>query len=183
MKSFWSLDPSVWQQSLLRKRYKVIYAEPPWKVADNRETILSRHKRFLNAIDLASLPVWELVDDDAVLALWWPSNMPMEALSVMKQWGFRLYRMNGLTWIRQGREKSESELCLFAVRGDGIEYFRDWRASSIVTEQLRRSGEKPTQARDLLDRLVPAQPKLELFVDSGREDWDSWVPNSSEGLN
>lgn len=183
MKSFWSQERNVWPQALLRKRYKVVYADPPWQLADNEETRLGRHKRLLNAIDLASLPVGELVDGDAVLALWWPSNRPLEALQIMKEWGFRLYRMNGLTWIKKGRAMVDSELCLFAVRGEGIEYLKDWNTSGVLEQQSRQAGEKPLEALKKVERLVPAVPKLELFSDSGRDGWDSWLPNPKEVLS
>ncbi|MGJ8641388.1 MAG: MT-A70 family methyltransferase [Opitutaceae bacterium] len=179
MKSFWCNDPKVWSSEMLHKRYKVVYADPPWKTFPT-DTRRARHQLLLNAIDLASLPVRELVDDDAFLALWWPASQPLEALQVMKEWGFRLLSMNGLTWIRQGREKAESELCLFAVRGDGLKHVRDWSLPRIVHGHVTRSSQRPLEAQLLLDRIIPAMPRLELFMDSGRMNWESWMPRSSE---
>lgn len=181
MKSFWSLERNVWSQAMLRKRYKLIYADPPWRYGGmNTESLRVRHRRLLSAIDIASLPVHELVDDDAVLAMWWPSNMPMEALQVMKEWGFRLYSMSGLIWIKQGRGHVESELCLLAVRGHGLDYIRDWKTNTVITSQKRRAAQRPVESRSVLESIIGAQPKLELFIDGGSKAWDSWLPATDE---
>lgn len=83
----------------------------------------------MSVLDICRLPVWDLADENCLLAMWWVPTQPLEALKVVEAWGFRLMTMKGFTWIKCGSRqpdklvmgmghmtRANSEDCLFAVK-------------------------------------------------------------------
>lgn len=75
-------------------KYRVIIADPPWSFSDS--LTMSDTKRGASSVydtlsieDLKALPVKDIAEDNAVLALWCPSSLLEEGLELMKAWGFR----------------------------------------------------------------------------------------------
>jgi N6-adenosine-specific RNA methylase IME4 len=81
-------------------KFRVIISDPPWSFND-KLTMASTprgaesHYTVLTLDDIKSLPVVDIVDNDAVLALWVPSSLLQDGLDVMKAWGFEQKQ----TWI------------------------------------------------------------------------------------
>lgn len=167
-------------------KYNLILADPPWNYRDkcNSGDRGAGHKYdTLTLTDLKRLPVWDLADDNCLLAMWWVPPMPVEALELMKAWGFRLHNMKGFTWgktypkstdkfaLGMGHlTRSNSEDMLFAVKGKMLPRLD----ASISQLQIFPRGEhsaKPPQFRDLLVRLVGDVPRIELFAREKAEGW------------
>jgi N6-adenosine-specific RNA methylase IME4 len=75
-------------------KFRVIIADCPWGFGDNLSMSnikrgASANYKTLSVEELKSLPVSEICEDDAILALWVPSTLLSEGLDVMKAWGFR----------------------------------------------------------------------------------------------
>lgn len=75
-------------------KFRVVCSDPPWSFSDS--LTMSETKRGASSVydtmsieDLKSLPVKDIVEDDAVLLLWCPSSLIQTGLDVMKAWGFR----------------------------------------------------------------------------------------------
>ncbi len=81
------------------QRYKIIYADPPWKYSDQRKIRKDgrtptrgigacHHYGLMTMTDICAVPVYKLADDRCHLYMW--ATMPLlpDALSVMKAWRF-----------------------------------------------------------------------------------------------
>ena len=109
------------------KKYKVIYADPPWqykvysKKGEGRSA--ENHYHTMNIEDIRSLPVGEIADDDCILFLWVTFPCLLEGISVMESWGFT-YKTCGFNWVKRNKKsdsffmglgfwtRSNSEICL-----------------------------------------------------------------------
>lgn len=91
------------------KKYKVIYADPPWayKVWSKKGAGRSAESHYptMDIAAIKALPVGELADKDCALFLWITFPMLREAWGVMDAWGFT-FKTVAFVWIKQCR-KSE----------------------------------------------------------------------------
>jgi N6-adenosine-specific RNA methylase IME4 len=168
--------------------YRVIYADPPWLFGDANENgnrgasskypCMTMHELFAmtDYID-------HLAANDCVLAMWWVSAMPQEALDLIKVWGFKLWNMQGLVWDKKTKNQKEffglghstrpsKEAMLFATRG------KKWRENKGVRQAISATvgthSEKPQEARDALVTLFGDVPRIELFARKRVDGWDCW---------
>ena len=160
--------------------HSLILADPPWQYGtEGLRGSASHHYPEMATRDIAILDIAPLVAEDAVLFLWATNPKLPAALEVMAAWGFE-YRTN-LAWVKPSigtgfRFRSQHELLLVGVRGD-------WpapppnpedRPSSVIDARRREHSQKPDQVYEMLERLYPALPKLELFSREPREGWTAW---------
>lgn len=136
--------------------------------------------------DICSLPVREVVDQDAYLFLWatWPT-MP-DALRVIEAWGFRYVtvamiwckrNLRAGTWFRgPGRYvPANSEPLLMGVRGKPITPATGWKPCQILDEpHPRRDGKiihsrKPASVHESIERWAGAG--IELFATTPTPGW------------
>ena len=100
------------------KKYKVIYADPPWayKVWSKKGAGRSAESHYptMDIAAIKALPVGELADKDCALFLWITFPMLREAWGVMDAWGFT-FKTVAFVWIKQCR-KSDG---LFTGRATG----------------------------------------------------------------
>lgn len=80
------------------KKYKTIYADPPWQFQNRTGKVAPEHKRLnryetMTLSEIKQLPVSEAADDKSHLYLWVPNALLPEGLEVMKAWGFE-YKTN-----------------------------------------------------------------------------------------
>lgn len=170
------------------KKYKLIYADPPWQYRDKASSGdrgASHKYPVMNILDLQRLPVWDLADENCLLAMWWVAPMPLEAIKLVESWGFRLMTMKGFTWhkihAKSGKScmgmghltRGNTEDILFAVKG---KLPKRVNAGIIqhVTAPRGRHSEKPDIFRQLLTELVGDVPKIELFCRDKKIGWDTW---------
>jgi N6-adenosine-specific RNA methylase IME4 len=75
-------------------RYSLTYADPLWSYGNNASNgAATSHYKTMRLVDLKRLPAWELVAEDAVLAMWWVPPMPLEASELAQAWGFTVKNM------------------------------------------------------------------------------------------
>lgn len=170
-------------------KYSLILADPPWNYRDKCNSG-DRGAGFkyptMTLTDLKRLPVWDLADDNCLLGMWWVPPMPVEALELMKAWGFRLHNMKGFTWAKTYPKstdkialgmghltRSNSEDMLFAVKGKMLPRL-DASISQLQIFPRKEPSAKPPEFRDLLVRLVGDVPRIELFARENVDGWHSW---------
>lgn len=83
------------------KRYKTIYADPPWQFSNRTGKVAPENKRLsryqtMCLDDIKALPVSDVADERAHIYLWVPNALLPEGLEVMSAWGFE-YKTN-LIW-------------------------------------------------------------------------------------
>lgn len=160
--------------------YGVILADPPWRLEPySRETGGDR------AADnhYATTPTAELVKDkprtfkDAVLFMWATAPMLPDALWLMEQWGFG-YRSH-LIWkkdrIGTGYwARNLHELLLIGVQGNVPAPALGDQPNSVIDAPIGAHSVKPAIFHEIIERLFPSLPKLEMYQRSGRSGWDGW---------
>ncbi|HHU8654101.1 TPA: MT-A70 family methyltransferase, partial [Escherichia coli] len=163
----------------MTKKYTLIYADPPWvyrdKAADGNRGAGFKYP-VMSVLDICRLPVWDLADENCLLAMWWVPTQPLEALKVVEAWGFRLMTMKGFTWIKCGSRqpdklvmgmghmtRANSEDCLFAVKGKLPTRINAGIVQSFTAPRLEHSR-KPDIVREKLVQLLGDISRIELFA-------------------
>lgn len=171
------------------KKYKTIYADPPWQFQNRTGKVAPEHKRLnryptMKLEDIMNLPVESIADDKSHLYLWVPNALLPDGLRVMAAWGFE-YKSN-LIWekVRKDGEpdgrgvgfyfRNVTEMLLFGVRGDKNRTLQPGRSQvNLLRTMKREHSRKPDEFVDLIERCS-AGPYLEMFARGDRDGWDMW---------
>lgn len=175
--------------SSTRRRYGVIYADPPWNFKNWSAKGTGRnavsHYDCLDFEALSAMPVADLAADNCALFLWATDPLLPKALDLIRAWGFE-YKTVGFYWVKlnsaaKGEDsyftglgywtRANPEQCLMAVRGKPQRKARDVRR--LVVDRRREHSRKPDVVRERIERLVDG-PYLELFARETKPDWDCW---------
>ena len=155
------------------KKYKVIYADPPWqyrvysKKGQGRSA--ENHYHTMNIDDIRSLPVADIADDDCVLFLWITFPCLKEGISVMESWGFT-YKTCGFNWVKRNKKKdtyfmglgfwtrSNSEVCLIGTKGHPKRVSK--AVSQICDSRVMAHSKKPDEIRKRIVELCGDVPRI-----------------------
>jgi N6-adenosine-specific RNA methylase IME4 len=160
-------------------RFALIYADPPWRyehpISDSRD--IENQYPTMALADICALPVAERALPDCVLLLWAPSSKLAEAMEVLSAWGFS-YRTCAV-WDKEVIGpgyffRQQHELLLLAARGSPPAPAPSDRVASVIRSRRRAHSEKPPLVYEIIERMYPALPKLELFARGQREGWSAW---------
>jgi N6-adenosine-specific RNA methylase IME4 len=162
----------------IAKAYPLVLADPPWKfkVYDN-ETGLDNspdaHYPTMETTDIAALEI--PAAKHSILFLWTTVPHLPQALEVMTAWGFE-YRSN-FVWVKDRaglgyRVRNQHEHLLLGVRGDIPP--PSPTPASVIKADRREHSRKPDAAYELIERMYPEFPKIELFARQGRKGWAAW---------
>ena len=177
----------------MNKKYKIIYADPPWKYNDEGcQGTATNHYQTMRNKDICNLPIKELADKDCVLFIWGTYPKLPEVLEVIKAWGFE-YKSIGFQWIKLNKSgigkfyglgrwtRGNTEPCFIAVKG------KPKRVSAsvfqIIKSKLNGHSRKPNIVRNKIIELIGDLPRIELFAREKVEGWDAWgneVPNEEQ---
>ena len=80
------------------KRYRTIYADPPWQFQNRTGKVAPEHKRLsrystMTLEEIKALPIRDIADEKSHLYLWIPNALLPSGLAVMEAWGFE-YKTN-----------------------------------------------------------------------------------------
>jgi N6-adenosine-specific RNA methylase IME4 len=130
--------------------------------------------------DIAAMPVRDIAEQDAILFLWSTATHIPDALRVMDAWGFKY--LNQIAWDKQKPGmgwycRNTHELLLYGTRGN----FRSPRDKSLIlnksiisSPRSKKHSEKPVEFYEIIERMYPDLPKVELFARRKRDGWASW---------
>jgi N6-adenosine-specific RNA methylase IME4 len=165
--------------------YPVLYADAPWHFeAYDSVTGTQRSPAYptmtadeICALRIGGRAVGEWATDDAVLFLWTTSAHLEDAFQVIKAWGFE-YAAN-IVWVKDRTGlgywvRSQHEHLLIAKRGNFPAPLEANRPLSVIQAPRREHSRKPDEARELIERMYPNLPKIELFARERHEGWDVW---------
>jgi N6-adenosine-specific RNA methylase IME4 len=164
---------------LPQKDYQLIYADPPWEY----KRPLTPYPTMTND-ELAALTVPAAAAKDSVLCLWATFPRMIDALDLMKAWGFT-YKTQLFTWVkvtgsgapRHGMghyTRSNAEVVLIGVRGKGLKRRRK-NIGSVIMSRVREHSRKPDEVRDLLvDLFGNNTRRLEMFARTRYSGWDAF---------
>ncbi len=171
------------------KKYRTIYADPPWQFQNRTGKVAPEHKRLnryptMTLEDIMSLPVSEITDEKCHLYLWVPNALLPEGLAVMQAWGFE-YKTN-LVWEKVRKDgqpdgrgvgfyfRNVTEILLFGIKGDKNRTLQPGRSQvNLLRTMKREHSRKPDEFVDLIEACSSA-PRLEMFARGDRDNWDMW---------
>jgi N6-adenosine-specific RNA methylase IME4 len=116
----------------LSGRYGAILIDPPWRFANRTGKVAPEHRRLhryetMTFEEIAALPLADIAKSQSHLYLWCPNALLLEALTIMKKWGFT-YKTN-IVWFKVRKDggpdgrgvgfyfRNVTELLLFGTRG------------------------------------------------------------------
>ena len=177
------------------KRYRTIYADPPWQFQNRTGKVAPEHKRLsrystMTVPEICRLPVAEAAGEKSHLYLWVPNALLPEGLEVMRAWGFS-YKTN-IIWEKVRKDgmpdgrgvgfyfRNVTEILLFGIRGEKNRTLDPGRSQVNLIRAIKREhSRKPDEFISLIERCSPA-PFLEMFARGGRRDWDMWGNQATE---
>jgi N6-adenosine-specific RNA methylase IME4 len=166
--------------ALGQKLYGVLYVDPPWDfLVRSRATGMDRHAaNHYPVMQLAEIAALQLpAAPDCVLFLWATIAHNANALRLIEHWGFEyrsmhIWRKPGVGtgyWVREN-----AELLLIATRGTVPAPAPGDQLRCLFAARRHAHSEKPEIFAELIERLYPNTPKLEMFARRPRPGWDSW---------
>lgn len=167
------------ERKLPSDKFRVLYADPPWKYGDGLPQTyggVKFHYPSMAISELCALPIGELAHDDAVLFLWVTSPLLFECVPVVKAWGFA-YKTS-FVWDKvkhnMGRYNSvRHEFLLVATRGSCLPEVNKL-FDSVQSIERGEHSEKPEAFREIIDTLYPSGKRLELFARKEVAGWERW---------
>jgi site-specific DNA-methyltransferase (adenine-specific) len=168
----------------ITKKYEIIYADPAWEY--NRkvgEGIAEEQYRLSGLEEMKKIPVDFISEKDSVLFMWVTFPMLKEGLELMESWGFE-YKTCAFNWIKLNKNgkpffgigyytKSNSEICLLGIKGNGFTILDNTISQIIMTEKEVHS-KKPEEVRNLIVQLFGDRKRIELFARQKVEGWDTY---------
>ena len=158
------------------KKYKVIYADPPWNEsgAGKIKRGADKHYSLMKTQDIKNLPVSNLADEQCWLFLWVTNNFLKDGLDVMESWGFTY--ITNLVWAKNTIGlgyyfRGQHEICLFGKKGQIKPLSRS--ESTLVVAKKQKHSKKPEEFYKKIES-VSLEPRIELFARSKRDGWDVW---------
>lgn len=171
-----SEDDKKERPALPQGQFDVILADPPWRYDINTRGSPDEHYGVMedNTIQNMKIPA----ADNAILFLWGTAPKLVEALDVMKAWGFE-YKTHAV-WIKDKIGtgyyfRGQHELLLIGVKGKGIGVPSEAnRPSSVIQAPRKEHSQKPEEVYNIIEKMYPGRKYLELFARGNR--WsDSWT--------
>ncbi|MEI3593072.1 MAG: MT-A70 family methyltransferase [Lachnospiraceae bacterium] len=177
------------------KKYKTIYADPPWQFQNRTGKVAPEHKRLnryptMKLEDIMKLPVGDVADEKSHLYLWVPNALLPEGLQVMEAWGFE-YKTN-LIWEKTRKDgepdgrgvgfyfRNVTEILLFGIKGEKNRTLNPGRSQvNLIRAMKKEHSRKPEEFIDLIEKCSNA-PYLEVFARGNRDSWDMWGNQATE---
>ncbi len=184
----------------MQKKYKIIYADPPWKYNDKLGTNSAKmggydkYYKGMELQDICELPIKDLADEDCILFLWATMPKLQEAFKVIEAWGFK-HKTTAFTWIKLNPKantifkgvgrwvQGNAEIVLLATKGKPHRIAKN--ISQVVMAKRGKHSRKPNEVRKRIVRLMGDLPRIELFARERVEGWDAWgnqVPKEEQRL-
>lgn len=168
----------------VQRLYPIIYADPPWKFGvyseeTGREKSAENHYPTMDTASISGLlaEIGSPFTPDAMLFLWATNPMLLDAVGVMRAWGFTY--VHHWMWDKEvagtgywGRDRHE--LLLIGKRGNPPAPLPGTQPETVHRERKGKHSAKPAWFAEQIERLYPDLPKLELFCRSPRPGWDAW---------
>lgn len=177
---------------LPKKRYGIIYADPPWSyrssgTGDKSRGTAAKHYHTMTTEDICNMPIREICGGRAVCFLWATFPNIGEAIRVMEAWGFE-YKTAAFVWVKKNPRngklfwgmgsytRANAEVCLLGISPDfkAGEKILSHKVHQIVEAPYEGHSKKPDEVRKRIVELLGDVPRIELFARQKADGWDSW---------
>ena len=188
--------PSLYPD-LPEKKYDVIYADPPWDYGGKMQFDKSGKKDmnqnwekniFISAAnfkyptlktkEMKKIPIYEISKDDCLLFMWVTNPHLDQGIELGQTWGFE-YKTVAFVWDKRVHNPGQytmsyCELCLVFKRGRIPRPRGARNIKQLIRVPRRKHSEKPLEVLRGIEKMFPAQEKIELFARHNPENWDVW---------
>ena len=177
-------------------KYKVIYADPPWKQRGGRKLEGYKKDTFIvsdnspqklyyptmSVEEICSLPVKDLADSNCALFMWVTNKYLPDARRVVESWGFKYSAT--IVWAKNkhggglgGNVKISTEFLIYATKGKSVckkPIQQSWiNVKKEYVNGYPKGSKKPTFFANLIKEHFEG-PYIELFARDKKEGFDSW---------
>jgi N6-adenosine-specific RNA methylase IME4 len=159
--------------------FDVVLADPPWRYsfAQSRTRKIENHYPTLGLEEIKALGPRLPLAKKAALFLWATAPKLIEALEVMRAWGFE-YKTQAV-WDKQSVGmgywfRGRHELLLVGTRGEFSPPQPAQRVPSVFSKRRGQHSKKPEEVRAWIERAFPGARKLELFARAAKPGWSVW---------
>ena len=181
---------------LPNKQFDIIYADPPWDYngkmqfdnSGKAENFHINKKIFissatfkyptLKAKEMMKIPIIEIAKDDCLLFMWATNPHLQQAIELGAAWGFQ-YRTVAFIWDKMSHNPgqytmSNCELCLVFKRGRIPSPRGARNIQQLIRSPRKNHSEKPTEVVKAIEKMFPAQARIELFARRKPKGWSVW---------
>lgn len=189
---------------LPKKKYSVIYADPPWDYGGKMQYDKSSKKDvnvgfekniFISSAsfkyptvklkDLKQLDVNSIAEDDCLLFMWTTGPQMENSIELGSSWGFD-YKTVAFVWDKMIHNPgqytlSQTEFCLVFKKGRIPKPRGARNVRQFIQFPRGKHSEKPELAIDGITKMFPDHAKIELFARNNYTGWDNWgleIPES-----
>ena len=176
------------------KKYKIIYADPPWQYdVSFRRSCVDKKYDLMSDKSIQNLPIDMIREESCILFCWVTMPKLIEGLDLIKAWGFN-YKTCAFVWVKTSNytnnqsnylgmgyyTRQNSELCLLATYGDGCASWVNTKPAmrNIIYAPVRKHSQKPPIVREKIVKLMGDLPRIELFARTRIHGWDTWGNDS-----
>jgi N6-adenosine-specific RNA methylase IME4 len=167
------------------RKYPVIYADPATRFKSGlTDRSIENHYPTQTVEDWCKLPVGELALPDCRLFVW--TTIPHLANTIqilLPAWGFAY--ASSCCWDKTSPEfegeaatgywfRNQHEILLLATRGAPALPKPADVPVSMYRERKGAHSAKPDFYREMIEKMTPGLPRIELFARSRREGWEVW---------
>lgn len=157
--------------------FNIIYCDPPWQYdfaeTDNRKVENQYPTMTVDELKEMQLPE---ISEDALLVMWATAPKLLEALAVIKAWGFQ-YKTHAI-WDKEKIGmgywfRGQHELIIVATKGNFSPPLPQFRNCSIHREERTEHSVKPEFFYTWIEKAFKGN-KIELFARTKRSGWEAW---------
>ena len=180
-------------RALPRRKFNVIYADPPWRFEVRSSKGLDRaadnHYPTMALKDVLALPVADIAAKECALFLWTTVPFMEHAFAVLKAWGGFQYKSHCI-WAKDRPGTgywfiNQHEILIVATRGGIDAPLAGTQMRSFIQAPVKEHSRKPLIFRHEIERQYPHVERIELFCRGKSGDlWKTWgnEDQAEEGL-
>jgi N6-adenosine-specific RNA methylase IME4/ParB-like chromosome segregation protein Spo0J len=174
--------------SELGRTFPVLYADPPWRFETwsegGQQKAAEMHYPTATVAELATMPVCEIAARDAVLFMWAVPASFIEALDLVRAWGFTFKTF--AVWVKPHIAcghwfRGQHEPLIVATRGN-MPPPPELHSSVFEGNAPRCHSAKPNSVRDWIASAYPDVGKIELFARTAASGWFAWGNQVPAGI-
>jgi len=163
------------------KKYRIIYADPPWSYNDKQDTPnlggAIKHYKALTIDEICELPIKNLTEENSVLFLWVTSPFLEDSFKIIKDWGFK-YK-SSFIWDKVNHNMGHynsvrHEFLLICTRGSCTPDNKKLFDSVQSIERTQKHSEKPNEFREIIKTIYTHGRAIELFSRTNVDGWDTF---------
>lgn len=171
----------------INKKYKIIYADPPWQYRvyskKGKGRSAENHYQTMSTDEICKLQIDSIADEDCALFMWVTFPTMLDAFKVISEWGFK-YKTVAFVWIKQNKKnpslfwglgfwtRANAEICILATKGKPKR--KSAKVHQVIISPVEEHSKKPNEVRDRIVELLGDLPRVELFARQKVPGWESW---------